>query len=81
MANSQTNAQTAAQESAPVEVSIGGGQKLRIESVRVCGDVIDADGNAIERGHFIELDAAQVSALGEENIQGIADVWKMNNEQ
>ena len=76
MANSQTNAQ----ESAPIEVSIGGGQKLHIESVRVCGDLIDADGNAVERGRFIELDAAQVSALGQENIQGIADIWKMNNE-
>lgn len=76
MANSQTNAQ----EDARVEVSIGGGQKLRIESVRVCGDLIDADGNAVERGRFIELDAAQVAALGQENIQGIADVWKTNNE-
>lgn len=80
MANSQTNAQTNAQKSAPVEVSIGGGQTLRIESVRVCGDVIDADGNAIERGRFIELDAAQVSALGQQNIQGIADVWAAEND-
>lgn len=81
MANSQTNAQTNAQESAPVEVSIGGGQTLRIESVRVCGDVRDASGKTIERGRFIELDAAQVAALGQENIQDIADVWKMNNEE
>ena len=78
MANS--NAQEGAQESAQVEVSIGGGNVLRIESVRVCGDVLDASGKTIERGRFIELDAAQVAALGQENIQDIADVWKMKNE-
>lgn len=80
MATSQTNAQAGAQESARVEVSIGGGQKLRIESVRVCGDIIDADGNAIERGRFIELAAAQVSALGQQNIQGITDIWAAEND-
>lgn len=79
MANSNT--QEGAQESAQVEVSIGGGNVLRIESVRVCGDVRDASGKTIERGRFIELDAAQVAALGQENIQDIADVWKMKNEK
>lgn len=78
MANS--NAQEGAQESAQVEVSIGGGNVLRIESVRVCGDVRDTSGKTIERGRFIELDAAQVAALGQENIQDIADVWAAEND-
>ena len=61
--------------STQLEVTITNGQKIRIDNVRVNGDILDADGNVVTRGAGIELDSAQVAALGATAIQGLADVW------
>ena len=58
-----------------LEITILGGQKIRIESVRVNGDIFDSTGNLIERGHFIELNSEETAKLSREDIQKIADLW------
>ena len=57
-----------------LEITILGGQKIRIESVRVNGDIFDSTGNLIERGHFIELNSEETAKLSREDIQKIADL-------
>lgn len=61
--------------STQLEVTITNSQKIRIDNVRVNGDILDSDGNIVTRGAGIELDSAQVAALGAAAIQGLADVW------
>ncbi len=58
-----------------LEVNISNNQKLRIDSVRVNGDIVDADGNLVTQGAGIELSAEQVKSLGAANVQGLADVF------
>lgn len=58
-----------------LEVEINDGRKMKIDSVRVNGDVFDADGNLLEKGRFIELTAAQVAAFGQANIQPFANAY------
>lgn len=56
-------------------VNITNNQKLKIANVRVNGDILDSDGNTITIGAGIELDAAQVAALGLQAVQTLADTW------
>lgn len=59
----------------PLEVNITNDQKIRIQNVRVNGEILDAQGNVLTSGAGIELDFAQVASLGATAIQALANVW------
>lgn len=56
-----------------MQINISNAEKMRVNNIRINGDIVDENGLEIVRGAGVEISAATLENLGPDVAQALAD--------